>query len=156
MQVSRNRSRVEVQVVCAKVCLWWTPHPVIVTIRDIKDCIRVLLYSYYTIITEWRVLLKYAFNSEEGGISFDHTLHLVGLGTKDSAHQQRLKTKEHSIMEPTFTAPDMCCHFSECPHTGISHFAYSTVSKPRTANPKASNSKLEGVGFRVWVLRFRV
>ena len=25
--------------------LWWTPHPVIVTIRDNKDYIRVLLYS---------------------------------------------------------------------------------------------------------------
>ena len=27
----------------------WTPHPVIVTIRDNKDYIRVLLYSYYTL-----------------------------------------------------------------------------------------------------------
>ena len=27
------------------------PHPVIVTIRDNKDYIRVLLYSYYTTIT---------------------------------------------------------------------------------------------------------
>ena len=36
----------------------WTPHPVIVTIRDNRDCIRVLLYSYYTTITGWGVLLK--------------------------------------------------------------------------------------------------
>ena len=28
----------------------WTPHPVIVTFRDKKDYIRVLLYSYYTTI----------------------------------------------------------------------------------------------------------
>ena len=28
--------------------LRWTPHPVIVTIVDNKDYIRVLLYSYYT------------------------------------------------------------------------------------------------------------
>ena len=34
------------------------PHPVIVTIRDIKDYIRVLLYSYYTTITGWGVLLR--------------------------------------------------------------------------------------------------
>ena len=34
------------------------PHPVIVTIRDNKDYIRVLLYSYYTTITGWGVLLK--------------------------------------------------------------------------------------------------
>ena len=27
------------------------PHPVIVTIMDNMDCIRVLLYSYYTTIT---------------------------------------------------------------------------------------------------------
>ena len=30
-----------------------TPHPVIVTIRDKKDYIRVLLYSNYTTITGW-------------------------------------------------------------------------------------------------------
>ena len=31
----------------------WTPHPVIVTIMDNKDYIRVLVYSYYTTITGW-------------------------------------------------------------------------------------------------------
>ena len=31
----------------------WTPHPVIVTIGDNRDHIRVLLYSYYTTITRW-------------------------------------------------------------------------------------------------------
>ena len=31
------------------------PHPVIVTIRDIKDSIRVLLYSYYATSTGWGV-----------------------------------------------------------------------------------------------------
>ena len=36
----------------------WTPHPVIVTIRDNRDYIRVLLYSYYTTITGWGVLLN--------------------------------------------------------------------------------------------------
>ena len=36
----------------------WTPHPVIVTIRDIKDYIRVLLFSYYTTVTGWGVLLR--------------------------------------------------------------------------------------------------
>ena len=29
------------------------PHPVIETIRDNRDDIRVLLYSYYTTITGW-------------------------------------------------------------------------------------------------------
>ena len=37
-----------------------TPHPVIVTIRDNRDYIRVLLYSYYTTITGWGVLLIYS------------------------------------------------------------------------------------------------
>ena len=38
----------------------WTPHPVMVTIRDNRDYIRVLLYSYYyTTITGWGVLLRY-------------------------------------------------------------------------------------------------
>ena len=30
----------------SRVFIRWTPHPVIVTIRDNKDDIRVLLYSY--------------------------------------------------------------------------------------------------------------
>ena len=37
--------------------LRWTPHPVIVTIMDNRDYIRVLSYSYYTTITGWGVLL---------------------------------------------------------------------------------------------------
>ena len=36
----------------------WAP-PVMVAIRDNKDCIRVLLYSDYTTITGWGVLLRY-------------------------------------------------------------------------------------------------
>ena len=32
------------------VYLRWTPHPVIVNIRDKKDYVRVVLCSYYTII----------------------------------------------------------------------------------------------------------
>ena len=35
------------------------PPPVIVTIRDNRDYIRVLLYSCYTTITGWGVLLRY-------------------------------------------------------------------------------------------------
>ena len=38
-----------------------TPHPVIVTIGDNRDCIRVLLYSEYTTITGWGVLLTYSY-----------------------------------------------------------------------------------------------
>ena len=34
------------------------PHPVIVAIMDNKDYIGVLLYSYYTTITGWGVLLS--------------------------------------------------------------------------------------------------
>ena len=41
------------------VSLRWTPHPVIMTIRHNRGYIRVLLYSYYTTITGWGVLLKY-------------------------------------------------------------------------------------------------
>ena len=37
--------------------LRWTPHPVIVTVGENKYSIRVLLYSYYTIVTGWEVLL---------------------------------------------------------------------------------------------------
>ena len=35
-----------------------TSHPVIVAIRDNKDYTKVLLYSYYTTITGWGVLLR--------------------------------------------------------------------------------------------------
>ena len=37
----------------------WTPHPVIVTIRNSGGYIRVLLYSYYTTIPGSGVLLRY-------------------------------------------------------------------------------------------------
>ena len=37
--------------------LRWTPHPVIATIRDNRDYIRVLSYSYYT--TGWGILLRH-------------------------------------------------------------------------------------------------
>ena len=37
----------------------WTPHPVIVAIRDNKDYTRVPFYSYYTTITGWGVLQRY-------------------------------------------------------------------------------------------------
>ena len=39
----------------------WTPHPVIVSIKDNRDYVRVLFYSYYTTITGWGVLLRYWF-----------------------------------------------------------------------------------------------
>ena len=39
------------------------PNPVIVAIRDNKNYIRVLLYSYYTTITGWGVLLTYNANT---------------------------------------------------------------------------------------------
>ena len=44
------------------------PHPVIVTIMDNEDYIRVLLYSYYTTITGWGVLLtlNLVFNAKKG------------------------------------------------------------------------------------------
>ena len=41
----------------------WTPYPVIVTIGDNRDYIRVLLYSYYTTITGWGVLLHHGLDS---------------------------------------------------------------------------------------------
>ena len=44
------------QIACS---LGGPPHPVIVTIRDNRDYIRVLLSSYYTTITGWGVLLTY-------------------------------------------------------------------------------------------------
>ena len=35
----------------------WTPHPAIVTTRDNRGHIGILLYSYFTTITGWGVLL---------------------------------------------------------------------------------------------------
>ena len=37
----------------------WTPHPAIVTLRDNKGFMRLLLYLKYTTFTGWRVLLTY-------------------------------------------------------------------------------------------------
>ena len=36
----------------------WTPHPVIVTLRDNKEYIRALFNPYYPTITRWAVLLR--------------------------------------------------------------------------------------------------
>ena len=44
------------------------PHPVIVTIGDNRDYIRVLLYSYYT--TGWGVLLRYRVRMDGEGVVF--------------------------------------------------------------------------------------
>ena len=38
-----------------------TPHPVIVTLRDNKDYIKVLFFYYYTTITGWGLLLIYMY-----------------------------------------------------------------------------------------------
>ena len=46
-------------------CVRRTPHPVIVTIRDTSNYIRVLLYSYYTTITGWGVHLSYVLITEQ-------------------------------------------------------------------------------------------
>ena len=43
------------------------PHPVIVTIGDNRDYIRLLLYSYYTTITGWGFLLIYG-DLKSGGL----------------------------------------------------------------------------------------
>ena len=43
------------------------PHPVIVTIRGNRDYIRVLLYSHYTTITGWGVLLMKTFHPTSAG-----------------------------------------------------------------------------------------
>ena len=43
----------------------WTPHPVIVTIGDNRDYIRVLLYSYYATITGWGGPPKF-YNCQQG------------------------------------------------------------------------------------------
>ena len=51
------------------ISLRWTPHPLMVTIRDNEEYIRVLLYSYYTTITGWGVFLTFHPNNprEESG-----------------------------------------------------------------------------------------
>ena len=43
------------------------PHPVI-SMGGNRDYIRVLLYSYYTTITGWGVLLTYTGGSHNGGV----------------------------------------------------------------------------------------
>ena len=42
---------------CSRVFVRWTPHPVIVTIGDNREYIRVLLCSHYTTIPGWGFLL---------------------------------------------------------------------------------------------------
>ena len=49
--MSLRLSKRRLHVICTD--LRWTPQPVIVTISDNRDYIRVLLYSYYNTITGW-------------------------------------------------------------------------------------------------------
>ena len=49
----------DVQVLGFRVSVRWSPHPVIVSIRDNRDYIGVLLLSYSITITGWGVLLRY-------------------------------------------------------------------------------------------------
>ena len=59
---------VHVSIKQPQTSFWWTPHPVIVTIRDNRDYIRVLLYSYYTTITGWGVLLRHPWGKSFFGL----------------------------------------------------------------------------------------
>ena len=45
--------RLPMRVARFRVYIRWTPHPVVATIGDNRDCITVLLYSYYTTIAGW-------------------------------------------------------------------------------------------------------
>ena len=63
----------------------WTPHPVIVTIMDNEDCIRVLLYSHYTTITGWGV----------------HLMHRIGL------HYERIIARK-LVMLPLMDCTKTC------------------------------------------------
>ena len=59
----------EIRVEGLEISLRWTPHPVIVTIGDNRAYIRVLLYSCYTTITGWGVLLRYHPNNGLGPLA---------------------------------------------------------------------------------------
>ena len=76
-----------------RVSVRWTPHPEIVAIRDNKDYISVLLYSYYTTITGWGVLLTY--------------LPVTQLRIEpDPEYFSRFSTEEETKME--LKAPEVC------------------------------------------------
>ena len=64
--VSQKLESLQASFVVRTVCPRRTPHPVIVTIRDNRDYLGVLLYPYYTTITGRGVLLMYAFGREKG------------------------------------------------------------------------------------------
>ena len=61
------------------VCL----HSVIVIMRDSKDHIRVLLYSYCTAVTGWEVLLKYAKEQEKKRVAAVTTRSASKIGATD-------------------------------------------------------------------------
>ena len=56
----RTKHELETRGLINGICIRWTSHQVIVTIRGNKDYTRVLFLFYYTIITGWGVLLRYA------------------------------------------------------------------------------------------------
>ena len=100
----------------------WTPHPVLVTIRENRDYIRVLLFSYYTTITGWGVLLNYIVDAlqlllSRGGTQFMSAL-VVWLGPMQSGlNPKPLKPKSSTLDSQTSTLkPEMGCQSQKIPN----------------------------------------
>ena len=65
----------------------WTPHPVKVTIRDSRDCIRVLLYSYHTTITGWGVLLRFRVWGSGQALAWMEHMGVAPKGSGEGGHR---------------------------------------------------------------------
>ena len=85
----------------------WTPHPVIVIIRDNKGYVRALLYSYYTTITGWGVLQSDLGAREWRMLVADSTV---------SAHQAKFRLQA----------------YIRCPRAGVPDSGGSLNLKPET------------------------
>ena len=81
-----------------QVYLRWTPHPVIVTIRDNRDYSRVLVYSYYYRVGGPPKVYRSRFSSPTLGIRlFPSGASLVGpaLNPEQEALQRLRRRKQH-------------------------------------------------------------
>ena len=117
------------------------PHPVIVIIRDNRDYIRVLLYSYYTTITGWGVLLRAgSIHHQAMGTTKDYGWYVKSLSTPYlgaiSVGEIDLTNRGHLTLATDVVLKAL----TEGIGNGLSLFSGPCCILARYSNPKASGS----------------
>ena len=123
MQGSCFKNMVQVQALRLGMVGLGGPRPVIVTIKDNKNHIRVLLKSYYTTTTGWGVLLRYRGGGlMVWGLEFGVPLHIAGTAVWECPPYTKLRCNEVPVTPSNHRSspltglemPDVCQLFHTC------------------------------------------